>query len=195
MTQSLLCAGSYADSTINSNRSDDNTEHRNSVGREETLKSFDSKIPLQFKPSKVTEQPKWRFLITLKGVWVFVSIYLMNWNLLLLLRQPHCVPVCARCPAWTVSQDTPKAPPTAPVLSSPAANQSWEWHLVPQVGSLMSGLGYSVIYFQTLKTGSKVFPGVKTINIMCSSRLLLKVHGTLHVSLLFILNIFGTNVW
>lgn len=54
MTQSLLCAGSYADST-NSNRSDDNTEHRNSIGREETLKSFDSKIPLQFKPSKVTE--------------------------------------------------------------------------------------------------------------------------------------------
>ncbi|XP_026212594.1 mitogen-activated protein kinase kinase kinase 7-like [Anabas testudineus] len=44
--------GSYADSTINSNKSDENSEHRNSIGREETLKSFDSKIPLQFKPSK-----------------------------------------------------------------------------------------------------------------------------------------------
>uniref|UniRef100_A0AAQ6IQX5 Mitogen-activated protein kinase kinase kinase 7 n=1 Tax=Anabas testudineus TaxID=64144 RepID=A0AAQ6IQX5_ANATE len=38
--------GSYADSTINSNKSDENSEHRNSIGREETLKSFDSKIPL-----------------------------------------------------------------------------------------------------------------------------------------------------
>lgn len=42
--------GSYAES---SNRSDDNTERRNSVGREETLKSFEAKFPLQFKPSKV----------------------------------------------------------------------------------------------------------------------------------------------
>uniref|UniRef100_G3NBB2 Mitogen-activated protein kinase kinase kinase 7 n=1 Tax=Gasterosteus aculeatus aculeatus TaxID=481459 RepID=G3NBB2_GASAC len=41
--------GSYAES---SNRSDDNTERRNSVGREETLKSFEAKFPLQFKPSK-----------------------------------------------------------------------------------------------------------------------------------------------
>ncbi|XP_044022627.1 mitogen-activated protein kinase kinase kinase 7-like isoform X3 [Siniperca chuatsi] len=52
MNQSWLSAGSYADYTINSNRSDDNTEHRNSVGREETLKSFEAKFPLQFKPSK-----------------------------------------------------------------------------------------------------------------------------------------------
>lgn len=53
MNQSLLSAGSYADYTINSNRSDNHAEHRNSVGREETLKSFDAKFPLQFKPSKV----------------------------------------------------------------------------------------------------------------------------------------------
>lgn len=50
---SLVFAGSYADYTVSSNRSDDNTEHRNSVGREETLKSFEAKFPLQFKPSKV----------------------------------------------------------------------------------------------------------------------------------------------
>lgn len=48
-------AGSYADNTISSNRSDDNTEHRNSVGREETLKSFEAKFPLQFKPVKVND--------------------------------------------------------------------------------------------------------------------------------------------
>uniref|UniRef100_A0A8D0A2S1 Mitogen-activated protein kinase kinase kinase 7 n=1 Tax=Sander lucioperca TaxID=283035 RepID=A0A8D0A2S1_SANLU len=53
MNQSLLSADSYADYTINSNKSDDNSEHRNSVGREETLKSFEAKFPLQFKPSKV----------------------------------------------------------------------------------------------------------------------------------------------
>lgn len=39
--------GSYAECTFNSNRSDDN-----SVGRDETLKSFESRFPLQFKPSK-----------------------------------------------------------------------------------------------------------------------------------------------
>ncbi|XP_060938893.1 mitogen-activated protein kinase kinase kinase 7-like isoform X1 [Limanda limanda] len=44
-------AGSYADYT-NSNRSDDNADYRNSEGREETLKSSESKFPLQFKPSK-----------------------------------------------------------------------------------------------------------------------------------------------
>uniref|UniRef100_A0A665WDW4 Mitogen-activated protein kinase kinase kinase 7 n=1 Tax=Echeneis naucrates TaxID=173247 RepID=A0A665WDW4_ECHNA len=43
--------GLHVDYTNNSNRSDDNTEHRNSVGREETLKSFEAKIPLQFKPT------------------------------------------------------------------------------------------------------------------------------------------------
>lgn len=52
-----MCAGSYADYTVSSNRSDDNTEHRNSVGREETLKSFEAKFPLQFKPSKVALKP------------------------------------------------------------------------------------------------------------------------------------------
>ncbi|XP_078030996.1 mitogen-activated protein kinase kinase kinase 7-like isoform X3 [Epinephelus lanceolatus] len=51
-SSSATSTGSYADYTINSNRSDDNTERRNSVGREETLKSFEAKFPLQFKPSK-----------------------------------------------------------------------------------------------------------------------------------------------
>ncbi|XP_037652390.1 mitogen-activated protein kinase kinase kinase 7-like isoform X2 [Sebastes umbrosus] len=51
-SSSATSTGSYADYTINSNRSDDNAEHRNSVGREETLKSFEAKFPLQFKPSK-----------------------------------------------------------------------------------------------------------------------------------------------
>lgn len=46
------CLDSYADCTVNSERND-NTEHRNSVGAEETLKSFEAKFPLQFKPSKV----------------------------------------------------------------------------------------------------------------------------------------------
>ncbi|XP_056283730.1 mitogen-activated protein kinase kinase kinase 7-like [Pseudoliparis swirei] len=51
-SSSATSTGSYADYTISSNRSDDNTERRNSVGREETLKSFEAKFPLQFKPSK-----------------------------------------------------------------------------------------------------------------------------------------------
>lgn len=51
----VLFAGSYADYTVSSNRSDDAAEHGNSVGREETLKSSEAKFPLQFKPSKVTE--------------------------------------------------------------------------------------------------------------------------------------------
>ncbi|XP_039992443.1 mitogen-activated protein kinase kinase kinase 7-like isoform X1 [Xiphias gladius] len=51
-SSSATSTGSYADYTINTNRSDDNTEHRNSVGREETLKSFEAKFPLQFKPIK-----------------------------------------------------------------------------------------------------------------------------------------------
>ncbi|XP_031731730.1 mitogen-activated protein kinase kinase kinase 7-like isoform X3 [Anarrhichthys ocellatus] len=51
-SSSATSTGSYADYTMNSNRSDDNTERRNSVGREETLKSFEAKFPLQFKPSK-----------------------------------------------------------------------------------------------------------------------------------------------
>lgn len=46
-------AGSYAECTVKSNLSDDNTEHKNSVLREETLKSFEAQFPLQFKPSKV----------------------------------------------------------------------------------------------------------------------------------------------
>ncbi|XP_045917886.1 mitogen-activated protein kinase kinase kinase 7-like isoform X2 [Micropterus dolomieu] len=49
---SATSTDSYADYTINSNRSDDNTENRNSLGREETLKSVETKFPLQFKPSK-----------------------------------------------------------------------------------------------------------------------------------------------
>ncbi|XP_062296930.1 mitogen-activated protein kinase kinase kinase 7-like isoform X1 [Scomber scombrus] len=53
-SSSATSTGSYADYTINSNKSDDNTEHRNSVGKEETLKSFEAKFPLQFKPSKQT---------------------------------------------------------------------------------------------------------------------------------------------
>ncbi|XP_041826993.1 mitogen-activated protein kinase kinase kinase 7-like [Melanotaenia boesemani] len=40
-----------ADDSFGSNHSDD-SEHRNSAGRDETLKSFESKFPLQFKPSK-----------------------------------------------------------------------------------------------------------------------------------------------
>ncbi|XP_028250596.1 mitogen-activated protein kinase kinase kinase 7-like isoform X2 [Parambassis ranga] len=52
-SSSATSTGSYADCPVNSNKSDNsNTEHRNSVDREETLKSFDSKFPLQFKPSK-----------------------------------------------------------------------------------------------------------------------------------------------
>ncbi|KAJ4938780.1 hypothetical protein JOQ06_028246 [Pogonophryne albipinna] len=51
-SSSATSTGSYADYTMNSNRSDENTEHRNSVGRDETLKSFEAKFPLQFKPSK-----------------------------------------------------------------------------------------------------------------------------------------------
>uniref|UniRef100_A0AAQ5XK55 Mitogen-activated protein kinase kinase kinase 7 n=1 Tax=Amphiprion ocellaris TaxID=80972 RepID=A0AAQ5XK55_AMPOC len=53
MSHYLLFPGSYADCTMNSNRSDDNTEYKNSLGREETIKSFESKFPLQLKPSKV----------------------------------------------------------------------------------------------------------------------------------------------
>eukprot|EP00064_Thunnus_orientalis_P009703 superscaffoldBa00001248_g9729 len=53
-SSSATSTGSYADYTINSNKSDDNAEHRNSVGKEETLKSFEAKFPLQFKPSKQT---------------------------------------------------------------------------------------------------------------------------------------------
>ncbi|KAI3368055.1 hypothetical protein L3Q82_026868 [Scortum barcoo] len=54
LNQSLLSAGSFTEYTINSNKSDTHAEHRNSVGREETLKSFDAKFPLQFKSSKAT---------------------------------------------------------------------------------------------------------------------------------------------
>ncbi|KAK7904008.1 hypothetical protein WMY93_016615 [Mugilogobius chulae] len=46
--------GSYADCTISSNRSDDTSDYRTSGGREETLKSFENKFPLQFWPSKTT---------------------------------------------------------------------------------------------------------------------------------------------
>lgn len=72
MNQSFLCAGSYADCTISSNKSDDNTEHRNSVGREETLKSFEAKFPLQFKPSKVV-QPQKLIRIILLGLCLCLS--------------------------------------------------------------------------------------------------------------------------
>ncbi|KAK1893892.1 Mitogen-activated protein kinase kinase kinase 7 [Dissostichus eleginoides] len=51
-SSSATSTGSYADYTMNSNRSDENAEHRNSVGRDDTLKSFEAKFPLQFKPSK-----------------------------------------------------------------------------------------------------------------------------------------------
>ncbi|KAM9842415.1 mitogen-activated protein kinase kinase kinase 7-like isoform 2-T2 [Aulostomus maculatus] len=51
-SSSATSTGSFADYTMNSNRSDDNTEDRNSVGKDETLKSFEAKFPLQFKPSK-----------------------------------------------------------------------------------------------------------------------------------------------
>lgn len=53
-SSSATSTGSYADGTINSNRSDDNGEPRSATGREETLKSFDAKFPLQFKPSKTS---------------------------------------------------------------------------------------------------------------------------------------------
>lgn len=51
-SSSATSTGSFAECTFNSNRSDGSPERRNSVGREETLKSFESKFPLQFKPSK-----------------------------------------------------------------------------------------------------------------------------------------------
>nr|XP_020454948.1 mitogen-activated protein kinase kinase kinase 7-like [Monopterus albus] len=51
-SSSATNTGLYADFTINSNICDDNSEHRTSVGREETLKSLEANIPLQFKPSK-----------------------------------------------------------------------------------------------------------------------------------------------
>ncbi|XP_068999643.1 mitogen-activated protein kinase kinase kinase 7-like [Embiotoca jacksoni] len=51
-SSSTTSTGSYADCTISSNQSDEHTEHRTSGGREETLKNFESKFPLQFKPSK-----------------------------------------------------------------------------------------------------------------------------------------------
>lgn len=51
-SSSATSTDSYADCTINCSRSDDDTEHINSVGREETLKGVESKFPLQFKPSK-----------------------------------------------------------------------------------------------------------------------------------------------
>ncbi|XP_026007735.1 mitogen-activated protein kinase kinase kinase 7-like isoform X1 [Astatotilapia calliptera] len=51
-SSSATSTDSYADCTINCSRSDDDIEHTNSVGREETLKSPESKFPLQFKPSK-----------------------------------------------------------------------------------------------------------------------------------------------
>ncbi|KAG7510334.1 mitogen-activated protein kinase kinase kinase 7-like [Solea senegalensis] len=50
-SSSSTSTGSCADYT-NSNRSDNSSERRNSVGREETLKSFENKFPLQFKPIK-----------------------------------------------------------------------------------------------------------------------------------------------
>ncbi|XP_026158810.1 mitogen-activated protein kinase kinase kinase 7-like isoform X2 [Mastacembelus armatus] len=43
---------SGSSSTISTGSHTDNTENRNSFGREETLKSFDAKVPLDFKPSK-----------------------------------------------------------------------------------------------------------------------------------------------
>lgn len=51
-SSSATSTGSYTDYTFNSNRSDDNADDRNSGGRDETLKSFEAKFPLQFKPSK-----------------------------------------------------------------------------------------------------------------------------------------------
>ncbi|XP_074547952.1 mitogen-activated protein kinase kinase kinase 7-like isoform X2 [Halichoeres trimaculatus] len=51
-SSSTASTGHYADFTFNSNRSDDNSELRNWTGRNETLKSFEAKFPLQFKPSK-----------------------------------------------------------------------------------------------------------------------------------------------
>lgn len=51
-SSSATSTDSYADCTLNCSRSDDDIEHTNSVGREETLKSLESKFPLQFKPSK-----------------------------------------------------------------------------------------------------------------------------------------------
>lgn len=46
---------SYSDCTVSSERnssSSSSSDHRNSVGAEETLKSFEAKFPLQFKPCK-----------------------------------------------------------------------------------------------------------------------------------------------
>ncbi|KAM4625213.1 mitogen-activated protein kinase kinase kinase 7-like isoform 2-T2 [Polymixia lowei] len=51
-SSSATSTGSYADYTINSNRSESNMEQGSSQGREETLKSIEAKFPLQFKPSK-----------------------------------------------------------------------------------------------------------------------------------------------
>ncbi|XP_072314509.1 mitogen-activated protein kinase kinase kinase 7-like isoform X1 [Eucyclogobius newberryi] len=53
-SSSATSTGSYADCTMSSNRSDDTSHYRTSGGREETLKSFENKFPLQFWPSKTT---------------------------------------------------------------------------------------------------------------------------------------------
>uniref|UniRef100_A0A7N5ZUA4 Mitogen-activated protein kinase kinase kinase 7 n=1 Tax=Anabas testudineus TaxID=64144 RepID=A0A7N5ZUA4_ANATE len=80
--------GSYADSTINSNKSDENSEHRNSIGREETLKSFDSKIPLQN--------------IILIFIWLkirfSITLHTLLLNILTALLSVHCFQPLAPCP-------------------------------------------------------------------------------------------------
>ncbi|KAF7655626.1 hypothetical protein LDENG_00053190 [Lucifuga dentata] len=53
-SSSATSTGSFVDSTMNSNRSEDNVEHRNSPGKDETLKSFEAKFPLQIKPKTAT---------------------------------------------------------------------------------------------------------------------------------------------
>ncbi|KAM4541878.1 mitogen-activated protein kinase kinase kinase 7-like [Odontesthes bonariensis] len=50
-SSSATSTGSCTDCNVNSNRSDD-SELRNSAGRDETLKSFEASFPLQFKPMK-----------------------------------------------------------------------------------------------------------------------------------------------
>lgn len=115
--------GSYADCTVSSGGSSGGSggsgERRNSVGPEETLKSFEAKFPRQFKAAKVRLKPRAAAAplcssLALRLVWVCVP------------RLQPCAPACPGCPVQRVQQDAPTAPHTPAPAPAPAppASQS-----------------------------------------------------------------------
>uniref|UniRef100_A0A8C6WWW6 Mitogen-activated protein kinase kinase kinase 7 n=1 Tax=Neogobius melanostomus TaxID=47308 RepID=A0A8C6WWW6_9GOBI len=136
-SSSAASTGSFADCTISSNRSDDTSDCRTSGGREETLKSFENKFPLQFKPSKVKEKNVHIHLFR-RGFWILSrNKSLFIHPLLCFFRRQLFEPASLGSPARTVS--APKAPPTAPALQPPPANQSSGCLSAPQVRPQTSG--------------------------------------------------------